>query len=94
MTERDKYLQAEYPYDFANCGFCILAHKVGQCDLPEHAELVRAAIELLRGRSLWSDPNSTCEVFTNLRELFREFYQAQVEPSAQPEVAVEAKLRS
>ena len=86
MTEKERYYRAEYPYDLAECGLCLLMHKHDPCQDHKHAEIGRVAKEILPGGEIWSK-SGTRRTFTNLRELFRDFYPQQpVEaPVRQPE---------
>jgi hypothetical protein len=79
MTEYNDWINAKYPYDRATCGSCLAQHAEGLCDKPEHAHMATVTKEIL---GLWIfaiqvKPDEVREKFTNLRELFRDFYPQQ-----------------
>jgi hypothetical protein len=77
MTEHSKWVNAEYPYDWAECGKCVAMHADGDCLYPKHLDFSRTAKEVLPKwwlDALYEEPEITLEKFTNLRELFRDFY--------------------
>jgi len=65
------YFAAQYPYDFAECGYCLLMHKWDICEDWRHVEMSRMAKESIPHGGIGPEKR---EVFTNLRELFRNFY--------------------
>jgi hypothetical protein len=89
MTEEDKWTKGIYPYDIATCGACITRHAEGQCNLPEHREFSRVAAEVLgdQTRAYRRQDPEAVRKFTNLRELFRDFYPQNQHPETAPEEA-------
>jgi len=85
MTEEDMYFAAQYPYDLAECGFCLLMHKWGCCKDSRHVEMSRMVKESIPHGGIGTEKR---EVYTNLRELFRDFYPQQPAEAAveQPEL--------
>jgi hypothetical protein len=80
MTEYGKWNHAAYPYDWAECGKCLAMHADGDCQDPAHQEFSRIAKQFLPEwwlDALRDEGEVTREKFTNLRELFREFYPQQ-----------------
>jgi hypothetical protein len=80
MSEYSKWSDAEYPYDWAECGKCVAMHADGDCQDPAHEEFSRVAKKVLPYYwfdALFDEGEMVREKFTNLRELFRDFYPQQ-----------------
>jgi hypothetical protein len=72
-TEFDKWMKAEYPYDFAECGICATCHEY--CYNPEHAEMRQEAKKLgLFKTAYGEDYGKLRSTVLAFREKFAEFY--------------------
>ncbi len=80
MTEYKRWVLAQYPYDFASCGLCILMH-TRESNKCKHTEMALTSTEQLgenvcsqfrEGSDQWLVKNR--ERITALRELFANCY--------------------
>jgi hypothetical protein len=76
VSEMDKWVAGEYPYDQAECGFCATMHRKesdDRCTLSKHAEMRKEAKRLWGAGFLLSYPEFRAAVLA-FREKFDRFY--------------------
>jgi hypothetical protein len=83
-TECDKWENAEYPYDLAECGFCFTYHAFvysWSCHNAEHDEMRQEATELITGMEretrdmLYDNPEKFRHLVLAFRKKFAKFYK-------------------
>lgn len=89
MTETEKCISWEYPYDAASCGCCVLNHAFGSCKDVRHQEFSKVAEYSGLKNGKFEDQR---HIFLKLREKFDHFYPMVAPVSVVEPVIVEPAL--
>jgi hypothetical protein len=77
IYQRKRWMNGEYPYDLAECGYCATQHAYKwNCTNTKHAEMKQEAQELkLYDLVYGNDPGKLHRTVLAFRERFAEFYK-------------------